>query len=158
MVSEFMTSQVIETLMNYLRSAIQASLLGVWVSGCAMEPAYLGYEVNLEEESSTGQDESDASDSSEAQDETFPQEPDLELTKRQCRKLARRYYSECRENCEEDEYECRERCEREARDFLRACLRSAKPSVEPKEPGGFENASALDKSKDFLKSESDPNA
>lgn len=123
--------------------------------GCVMEPSYLGYEVDLEAQDSIGQETSGVQESTGGQEEQLPEEPEFELTKRECRRLGRRLYSECRHACEDDDRRCKERCEREARDFMRECLAAAKKGPKPNGPEEFPEASAFDKSNDFLKETSD---
>lgn len=125
---------------------------------CAMQPVYLGYEVDLEEESSSSSGTTDAQEPGDSNAEKIPDGPEFELTKRECRKLVRRYYSECRQDCFDDERECIERCEREARGFMRACLERAKKEPRPDGKDKNPDSEFLDKSKAFLKSDGDENA
>lgn len=147
----------IATSQSYLRIAIGAALLALVGPGCMMEPAYLGYEVDLEEEEPEVQDTSGVQDSGTTQEE-LPQEPEFDLSKRECRRLGRRFYSECREDCRDGDRQCKERCEREARDFMRKCLKVAKEGGPFEDAGLFPNASVFDKSKDGLKGGGDLDA
>lgn len=128
--------------------------------GCSMQPVYLGYEVDLEEEPSEAPENPDAQDPNapEGDGEAELPEPGFELGKRECRRLVRRYYSECRQDCFEDDPDCKERCERDARDFMRACLERAKKKPRPDDEDKNPDSDLFDKSKAFLKTLGDGTA
>lgn len=145
--------------MTRIRVTLRVSILALFTHGCVMEPAYLGYEVELEQDQDTQAQETESvQDTGNGPEPDFPEEPELELTKRECRRLGRSIYAQCREACEDDDFACKERCEREVREFMRKCLRRAKKGPWPGEPGSLPKKNEFETSKESLKTTGEGNA
>lgn len=138
--------------MTLIKAVLGVSMLAFFTKGCVMEPAYLGYEIDLDEAQDTqAQESGDVQDTGGEPEQQLPKDPDDALTKRECRRLGRKNYSDCRQACEDDDVACKERCEREARAFMRECLRRAKK-------GPWPGKGELEKSKVGLNDMGDENA
>lgn len=145
--------------MTLMKALFGVSMLAFFTKGCVMEPAYLGYEIDLEEAQDTQVQESgDVQETGGEPEQELPQDPGDALTKRECRRLGRKNYSDCRQACEDDDAGCKERCEREARSFMRECLRRAKKGPRPGGGEALPKLGELERSKARLNLKCDENA